>query len=406
MKILELKVEGYRSLKHVTWKPGDLNIMIGPNGGGKSNLLRLLQLLSAAASGRLARQVQGEGGMVPMLWDGKGQSNKAGGISLYLQSGQFADKENPEYKYEFTFEQVGTSGGGYSVHTEDLDGRPVAETGESPGMKRVLQRHFRTAKLLDPEKDALVEIPGEEISDTESLLAGIAGPLSRAPDARPFQADVAAWGVYPEFDTGREAPARRGIVSRTERRLEPDGANLISVLHTLYETSREFQQDIDEGMRAAFAGEFEELLFPPEASQRIELRVRWKSLNRPQSAADLSDGTLRFLRALTILANPERPSLIAIDEPEIGLHPVMQQIVAEYAVEASRHSQVVLTTHSPEFLDAFDEVLPTTTVVESHEGRTTLKNLSGDALRQWLKSFTLGEILRTGATGTIEEEKA
>lgn len=402
MRITELKVEGYRSLRNVTWRPGNLNVLIGPNGGGKSNLLRLLQLLSATASGRLARHVQNEGGMVPVLWDGKGMNKR---VSIWLQGGQPANKDNPEFKYEFTFEQIAGSGG-YSVHTEDLEVRPFGKAESSTGMKRVLARHFRAAKVLDPERDALVEIPGEEVPETESLLAGIAGPLSRAPSARPFQTDVAGWGVYPEFDTGREAPARRGIVSRAERQLEPDASNIVSVLHTLYEGSRDFKTDIDEAMSAAFRGEFEELLFPPEASQRIELRLRWKSLSRTPSAADLSDGTLRFLRLLTVLAHPEPPSLIAIDEPETGLHPAMQKIVADFAVQASRRSQVILTTHSPEFLDAFSETLPTITVVESHEGQTTLKNLSGDALRQWLKSFTLGEILRTGAAGTIEEEKA
>jgi predicted ATPase len=273
-------------------------------------------------------------------------------------------------------------------------------------MKRVLSRHFRVASAFDPLKQAMVEMTPEEVQETESLLAYVFGHFSTVPGGRPFQTDVAGWGLYPEFEVGREAPARRGIVSRTERRLEPDGANLISVLHTLYESTRDFKQDIDDGMHAVFGPEFGELLFPPEADQRIELRLRWKSLSRTQSAADLSDGTLRFLRLLTILANPDPPSLIAIDEPEAGLHPAMQRIVAEYAVEASRRSQVVLTTHSPEFLDAFVETCPTTTIVESQDGQTRLKNLSGDALKQWVKNFSLGEILRTGEASMIEGEKS
>jgi predicted ATPase len=160
-----------------------------------------------------------------------------------------------------------------------------------------------------------------------------------------------------------------------------DAQNLIAVLHTLYSGDREFKRDIDSAMRAAFGGEFEEIVFPPAADQRIQLRVRWKSLRREQSAADLSDGTLRFLFLMAVLANPDSPSLIAIDEPEIGLHPSMLPIIAEYAKEASTRAQVILTTHSPALLDAFTSAEPQITVVEWPAGKTQLRVCSGDELR-------------------------
>jgi predicted ATPase len=70
MKIIKLDIEGFRSLKSQTWCPGDLNVLIGPNASGKSNLLRVLEMLNAAAKGRLGRYVQHEGGMEPLAWDG------------------------------------------------------------------------------------------------------------------------------------------------------------------------------------------------------------------------------------------------------------------------------------------------------------------------------------------------
>ncbi len=91
-------------------------------------------------------------------------------------------------------------------------------------------------------------------------------------------------------------------------------------------------------MRAAFGEDFEELLFPPDADQRIQLQIRWRSLQRERSAADISDGTLRFLFLLAVLANPSPAPLIAIDEPETGLHPSMLPIVAEYAREAANRA--------------------------------------------------------------------
>src|SRR6266481_1756211 len=71
MKITKLHIEGFRSLHNVSWTPGDLNIIIGPNGTGKSNLLRFLELISVSAQGKLGKYIQSLGGMDPILWDGQ-----------------------------------------------------------------------------------------------------------------------------------------------------------------------------------------------------------------------------------------------------------------------------------------------------------------------------------------------
>ena len=149
-------------------------------------------------------------------------------------------------------------------------------------------------------------------------------------------------------------------------------------------------------MKAAFGEDFDELVFPPAADQRIQLRLRWKSLQREQSAGDLSDGTLRFLFLLAVLASPSPAPLIAIDEPETGLHPSMLPIVAEYAVDASSRTQVIFTTHSPQFLDAFRETKPATTVAKWSDGETLLEKLEGASLDHWLKEYSLGSLFQAG----------
>jgi len=106
---------------------------------------------------------------------------------------------------------------------------------------------------------------------------------------------------------------------------------------------------------------------------------------------------LRFLYLIAILANPNPPALIAIDEPETGLHPAMLPIIAEYAAEAALHTQVVLTTHSAEFLDAFRDVTPTTTVVKWEGGKTHLQIVDEATLHYWLKGYTLGKLFRSGS---------
>ena len=120
-------------------------------------------------------------------------------------------------------------------------------------------------------------------------------------------------------------------------------------------------------MSAAFPDDYNELLFRETEPNRIQLYIRRKHGHREDSAADLSDGTLRFLLLLTILATPDPPPLIAIDEPESGLHPSMLPIIAEFAAAAATRTQVILSTHSPQMLDAFGDALPAATLFNGRE---------------------------------------
>jgi predicted ATPase len=240
-----------------------------------------------------------------------------------------------------------------------------------------------------------VEAVEESLPEGETLLSFASGPFAANRFVAEFQEELSAWKIHHDFQTHRKAPVRAPQVTRAESQVSSDGQNVVSVLHSLYTGSRDFKREVNTAMQSAFGDDFEELVFPPAADQRIQLRIRWRNLQREQSAGDLSDGTLRFLFLLAVLANPSPAPLIAIDEPETGLHPSMLPIVAEYARDASQRAQVILTTHSPELLDAFEGEPPTTTVVESRNGQTELRVLSGDDLDYWLQQYTLGELYRS-----------
>jgi len=179
--------------------------------------------------------------------------------------------------------------------------------------------------------------------------------------------------------------------------------NFVSVLHTLYSQDKDFQERIDSAMLAAFGPEYDGLLFPPAADQRVQLGMRWKSLRRAQTASDMSDGTLRYLYLLCLLANPNPPSLIAVDEPETGFHPSMLPIIAEFAVAASKRTQVVMTTHSVQLLDAFKvtDTVPTVTVALWEDGETKLTTLEDDELAPWLERYSLGALFNSGTLEAI-----
>jgi predicted ATPase len=258
-----------------------------------------------------------------------------------------------------------------------------------------LERRAKYAVIFDENERTFVT-PEEFVSEEESLLSIASGPFINNHFIPPFQKELASIAIYRDLNTNTDAPIRQSAISRMEKRVDPDWKNLISVMHTLYTGDRDFKNDINSAMRAAYGDDFEELIFPPAADQRIQLRIRWKSLQREQSAAELSDGTLRFLFLLTVLASPSLAPVIAIDEPETGLHPAMLPLIAEYAVDASKRSQVIMTTHSPQFLDAFGGTRPTTTVAKWVNGETMLQTLRDEDIDYWLKEYSLGSLFRSG----------
>jgi len=380
MKITNLRVTGFRSLKDVDWHPGDLNIVIGRNASGKSNLLDLFEMLSCLPRRGLGDYVQSRGGLSSLLWDGQAEH-----IDIVLDFELSPDvKEGNGAALQYSL-QLLPSGllGSYQKSKESLvrqgDGRDLLKEARDLG-------HSKPTKALEEFRR----------STYESSLAHL-DHLSGVSECDSLALWLAAWHVYQVIDTSRRAKVREAPVARYENQIENDGSNLISVLHTLYSENRAFAERIDAAMGAAF-NHFVSLVFPPSpaADQRVQMKVRWRNLNRDCPAWDLSDGTLRFLYLMAILASPNPPSLIAIDEPETGLHPRMMGIVAECAMDAATRTQVVLMTHSPEFLDAFRDTQPTVTVADLVDGATQLRTPSAEDLAYWLEEYTLGDIYRTG----------
>ncbi len=376
MSIQELGIKGFRSLRDVTWRPGKLNVVIGPNGSGKSNLLRAIALLREAAVGELPDAIVRMGGMTPLLWDGQAPE-----LAWEVQ----ADAGPRSLAYDLRLRQLGATSS-YRIEKELLTSDHSGSDDRASQLTKLIER--------TPGR-ATIDGHPIEIHDEQTLLSAGAMAVFFPVVAR-FSDVLSGWSLYHDVRVDPTAPLRQAAVARMEGRVATDGQNLVPVLHTLYTGSREFKRMVDDAMRVAFNPDFEELVFPPAADQRVQLRVRWRSLRTEQSAADLSDGTLRFLLLLAILANPDPPDLIAFDEPETGLHPSMLPIVAEHAADAARCTQVILTTHSAQLLDAFTTTPPTTTVTKWEEGETRLSVVDGEELARWLREYSLGALFRSG----------
>ncbi len=397
MEITSLRIKGFRSLRDVTWQPGKLNVLIGPNGSGKTNLLRALSLLKQAGAGGLEQAVVRSGGLAQICWDGQVRD----GVRWYLESQDTeflpVDEANPrKLTYELFLHGVYVSGnlGGFSVKHELLADYARVQSGEMPEPFKYLERDPRHAVFFDSGQNRLTA-PEERVKSKETLLSQVGGLFS-APETGLFHEFLTSFGIYHELIVNDDAEVRRATVTRRETQLKEDGQNLIAVLHTLYSTNRAFKAQLNAAMRAAFGRDFDELEFPPAEDQRVQMRLHWRPLKSSHSSGELSEGTLRLLMLIAVLANPGRGDFVAVDEPESYLHPGMFPIISDLAAEAAESSQVVFTTHSPQLLDALGTKSPVTTVTELLDGATQLRNLDSQELRRWMKKYTLGELFRSG----------
>jgi predicted ATPase len=383
MYVQSVKISGFTSFKDVVWKPERLNVLIGPNGSGKSNLLRALELIRASGAGNLRDFVLGNGGLPRLLWGESAQQ-----IAFEIDIG--SDEPSEQHAYLFTLAPVPQSAS-FRVVSEALGF-------EGPSTPfRVLDRDADGLTVYKGDNE-LVGDPVERLSETETALSMVSA-LWIHPLPYVLQQQLRTWTIYQNLQVDADAPVRRSAVARRETRVSYNGQNLIPVLKTLYEG--DFKDAIDSGMSAAFPDDFEELSFRSTEPNRVQLYVRRKHGKREDSAADLSDGTIRFLLLLAILATPDPPPLIAIDEPESGLHPSMLPIIAEFAAAAATRTQVVLSTHSPQMLDAFGGTLPATTIFNWAGDHTELTTIGGNDLRNWVDEYSLGRFIFSGEAAAV-----
>jgi predicted ATPase len=392
VKIKKLSIRGFRSLKDVTWEPGDLNVLIGPNASGKSNLLRGIELLAEAMSGNLDDTLVQKGGIATLLWDSRARRIE---WEMRLSPDHLLNEmeDAKELRYELCLQPFGLQGAftnRFRVEREILKSYNQGSSSQDEALTFIDRS---PDKVIIRDNGRGHSTAPAELKETETVVSQ-ASVLSLMITF--VKSHMSKWRVHQDLSIYQDSPTRRAAITRRETQLAAEGQNLVNVMHTLYSTDKNFKTAVNDAMVAAFGREFEGLEFTPAEDQRIQMRLRWKSLKTLQSTADLSDGTLRFLMLLAVLLNQWRGNLVAIDEPETGLHPSMFPIIAELAADAARSSQIVFTTHSPEFLTALGEQNATTTVVQNEEGETKLSVLNGEDLKKWLEKYKLGQLFLAG----------
>jgi predicted ATPase len=352
-----------------------LNVLIGPNGVGKSNLIEAVSLLQAAPS-NLGGAILRGGGVRQWLW--LGDRSPQATVECELSLSRWPDVE-PLYKLLFSEEA-----GGFGILSERL-------TTGGPGAEAYFTR--------GPVKVAFGPVPvsSTAVSRTESVLALFKSPVDPTPITevgRHFEQTR----IFREFrTTGTRSAARYGTSTSVPKdALMESGDNLALVLHEL-DFLGAHDRILDYLRR--FCERFEDVK-TRVGEGIVQIFLKETGLIENLSAIRLSDGTLKFLCLLAALFHPKPPPLICIEEPEVGLHPDALQLVAEALVEASESVQLIVTTHSEALVDALSSQPESVLVCErDFDNGTQFKRLSKERLSEWLEHYTLGQLWRNGEIG-------
>lgn len=352
MRTLErITITGYKSIRELRdFELGDINVLIGANGAGKSNFLSIFRLLSQIANRKLQLVVNLSGGADTILHFGRKTTRQ---LSLKVTTGT------------------------------DVNYEAALEAASNNQLGLVSERVWFREEHGD-NHEYKSEVGSEETQVLTSNLIAL------------FYLDFGK--IFHFQDTTPEARVKQNPDIYDNHELKPDAANLASFLYLLKNHHQVYYKRILQTVQLAapFLGDF--ILHPmPENAQRIRLRWQHKNAEDEFDISQLSDGTLRFICLTTLLLQPHPPSLIIIDEPELGLHPYAMGLLVEMLRSVATKSQVIISTQSVSMVSQFfpEEVI----VVDREQDASVFRRLNSKELEVWLENYSLGEIWEMNLVG-------
>ncbi len=372
-----------------------LNVLIGTNASGKSNLIEAVSLLAATPKDLLAPIREG-GGAAEWIWKGKRHARAELEATLDYPEGVMALR----YRLWFT---VANS------RLEIVDEAIENDRPSKPGAtKPYFFYAFQNGRPAINVRTKLEQKPGTEGGRTERALkrediSPEQSILSQRKDTDLYP-EITYVGTqfdrirfYREWNLGRyTAPRLPQRADLPEDFLLEDCSNLGLVLNDLQNRS-DTKRKLMEKLRLFYEG-VEDVTTKVQGGT-VQVLFHEKGLKTPVPATRLSDGTLRYLCLLLILCHPSPPPLVCIEEPELGLHPDVLPALADLFIEAATRAQFIVTTHSDSLISALSDVPEAVIVCERDEDGTTLKRLEPPKLAEWLNRYKLGELWRMGEIG-------
>jgi len=373
----------------------NLNVLIGPNGVGKSNFIEAIELLRATPTD-FSGLIRLGGAPSDWIWHGDKEASFA-----HIEAILSPDDSTPQLRYTIEFVE---SAGRLEIADEVLEeankadprandvrfyyrfqrGRPVINIREThkneTGKREYTQRKLKR-ESIDPQQSILSQRKDPDLYPEVTATARRFGSIQ----------------VFREWSFGRSAALRVAQPSNLPTDvLLPQLVNLGLVLNDLEHRGSEWTRF--NNLMHDFLPRFTRLTTKISAGS-VQVYLHEDGLSVPVPATRLSDGTLRFLAILAILLHPRSAPLICIEEPELGLHPDAMSLLADLLVEASEKTQLVVTTHSDLLVSALTEQTEAVLVCDYLENGTELRRLERAKLAHWLEKYRLGEVWRLGKVG-------
>lgn len=391
MQLCRLKLSGLLSFgpRGVDLPLAPLNVLIGPNGSGKSNFLEAVALLQTVPT-TISEPIARKGGLDEFLWKGPSADN-----SIDIE----AIVEVPSNRALRHVLQLTGRAGRVMIadeRVEPLDAQFRQGIGRSYRLSFKGDVREGTVEKSRSSYFTIDEFPEETIfsifNRPDASLLSLAAP--KEADLWHLRELYGNIHLYRDWAFGRDAILRTpcGAHGRSDF-LNETADNLPLVLSQFYgEQKRVFL----ESMRNVYEGIVD--FRCPVVGGTVGLFLE-ESGNRSIPATLLSDGTLRYLCLLAILLEPKPPPLICIEEPELGLHPDLLPTLCDLMVDASRRSQLIVTTHSDVLVDALTDQPESVVVCEKHDGQTEMRRLDKADLSKWLEDYGLGALWTSGELG-------
>ena len=354
--IRQLTIHGFQSilrLDELQLRP--LNILIGPNGAGKSNFISYFRMLREMVEGRLQVWVARRGGSDRILSYGVKET-------MHLES--FIEFGNNGYKFMLTPSLTGE----FTFSTEDVYFDGIY----ADGIRRYLGSGHTESQL----------------KESEQMIA------------KYCYASISAWKIFHFHDTSDTAHVKRKGELQDNEYLRTDASNLAAYLFALNRRRPDTYSQIRKLVRLAIPF-FDDFVLEPEEIRPDEylIQLTWRQIGSdyPLLPSQLSDGSIRFICLVTALLQPDPPSTIIIDEPELGLHPYAITLLGSLIRSASHKMQIIAATQSVPFLNEFsiDDLI----VVERADGVSVFNRLDESQFNMWLEEYTVGELWEKNVLG-------
>jgi predicted ATPase len=360
-RLERISIAGFKTIRELLdFEIHQLNVLVGANGAGKTNFISLFKFLNHLIERRLRIYVGQSGGADVFLHFGRKVTDKIA-ISLEFSDGNLANG--------YQANLISSAKGNLIFASERC---------------WAVDRRYSTSPGALPTTSL-----GEGHEESNLTEYGLATDLL---------AVLPSWQVYHFHDTSESARVKQIGDIGDNAILRPDAANLAAYLYLLQNIHSAHYERIVSTIRLA-APFFDNFILRPMPENPNKIRLEWRERTSDEyfDASYLSDGTLRFMCLATLLLQPSLPSLVIIDEPELGLHPYAINLLTDLLHAAATKTQVIVSTQSVSFVNQFqpEDIV----VVDRKDRESVFRRLDSAELDQWLEEYSLGELWEKNVIG-------